>query len=125
MSRRVTPHLASQGGESGTAAPFYRRLGDLTRFTSRDGEIGVVIALPGEGRNTYHLCPPGGCDKWSAPNDGITLRPVQPQVTHVTPLERDVTYDARTQYGGLPVTVHYDAGGTAGPYSSSIRPKWS
>ncbi|WP_191971728.1 hypothetical protein [Streptomyces luteolifulvus] len=113
MSRRGTPHLPSQGGELGTSAPFYPRLGDLARDTSRDGEIGVVIALPGEGRNTYHLCPPGGGDKWSAPNDGNTLRPVQPQVTHVTPLKRDVTYDARAQHGGLPITVHYDDGGTA------------
>ena len=113
MSRRGTPHQPSQGGALGTAAPFYPRLGDLARDTSREGEIGVVIALPGEGRNTYHLCPPGGGAKWSAPNDGTTLGPVQPQVTHVTPLKRDVTYDARAQHGGLPVTVHYDDGGTA------------
>ncbi|MET8098841.1 hypothetical protein ABZV29_20495 [Streptomyces sp. NPDC005236] len=113
MSRRGTPHLPSQGGELGTAAPFYPRLGDLARDTSRGGEIGVVIALPADGRNTYHLCPAGGGDKWSAPNDGTTLRPVQPHVTHITPLKRDVTYDARAQHGGLPVTVHYDDGGTA------------
>ena len=97
----------------GTAAPFYPRLGDLARDTSRGGEIGVVVALPGEGRNTYHLCPPGGGDKWSAPNDGNTLRPVQLQVMHVTPQKRDVMYDARASQGGLPVTVQYDDGGTA------------
>lgn len=113
MSRRGTPHQPSQGGALGTAAPFYPRLGDLARDTSRDGEIGVVVALPGEGRNTYHLCPPGGGNEWSAPNDGTTLGPVQPQVTHVTPLKRDVTYDARAQHGGLPITVHYEDGGTA------------
>ena len=113
MSRRGTPHLPSQGGELGTAAPFYPRLGDLARDTSRDGVIGVVIELPGEGRNTYHLCPAGGGDKWSTPNDGTTLRPVHPQVTHITPLKRDVMYDARAEHGGLPVTVHYEDGGTA------------
>ncbi|WP_240797439.1 hypothetical protein [Streptomyces sp. F001] len=100
-------------GASGAAAPFSPRLGDLARDTSKDGDIGVVVALPGEGRNTYHLVPPGGGDKWSAPNDGKTLAPVQPQVTHVTPQKRDVTYDARAEHGILPVTVHYDDGGAA------------
>ncbi|MGI5407847.1 hypothetical protein ACQEV9_13740 [Streptomyces chartreusis] len=113
MSRRGTPYQPSQGGQLGTAAPFHPRLGDLARDTSKGGQIGVVITQPAEGRNTYHLCPPGGGDKWSAPNDGNTLRPVQPQVTYVTPLKRDVTYDARAQHGGLPITVHYDDGGTA------------
>ncbi|MEV5909258.1 hypothetical protein [Streptomyces chartreusis] len=113
MSRRGTPYQPSQGGQLGTAAPFHPRLGDLARDTSKGGQIGVVITQPAEGRNTYHLCPPGGGDKWSAPNDGNTLRPVQPQATYVTPLKRDVTYDARAQHGGLPITVHYDDGGTA------------
>ncbi|MGF0176733.1 hypothetical protein ACQF36_41645 [Streptomyces sp. Marseille-Q5077] len=112
MSGRGTPHLPSQGGALGTAAPFYPKLGDLARDTSRDGEIGVVIELPGEGRNTYHLVLPGGGDRWSAPNDGNTLRPVHPQVTHITPHKRDLTYDSRAEHGGLPVTVHFDDGGT-------------
>ncbi|QEV70633.1 hypothetical protein CP983_30990 [Streptomyces chartreusis] len=38
---------------------------------------------------------------------------MQPQVAYATPLERDVTYDARAQHGGLPITVHYDDGGTS------------
>ncbi|RZB19730.1 hypothetical protein StrepF001_12500 [Streptomyces sp. F001] len=38
---------------------------------------------------------------------------MQPQVTHVTPQKRDVTYDARAEHGILPVTVHYDDGGAA------------
>ncbi|MFB9464589.1 hypothetical protein [Streptomyces cinereospinus] len=112
MTRRGTPHLLSQGGESGTAAPFYPRLGDLAQDTAK-GEIGVVVALPGDGRRTYGLVPPGGGDEWSAPYDGTTLRPVPAQVTHITPQKRDVMYDQRAEQGGLPITVHYEDGGTS------------
>ncbi|MEU8824075.1 hypothetical protein [Streptomyces sp. NPDC048636] len=113
MTRRPAPHLPSQCAELGTAAPFYPNLGDLARDTVREGRIGVVVALPGEGRRTYHLCPPGGGDEWSAPADGTTLRPVPAQVTLVTPQKRDVVYDRRAQHGALPVQVHYEDGGTS------------
>lgn len=112
MTRRAIPHLPSQGAELGTAAPFYPRLGDLARDSAQEGRIGVVVALPGEGRRTYHLRPPGGGDLWSAPADGTTLRPVPAQVTHVTPQKRDVVYDHRAQQGALRVEVHYEDGGT-------------
>ncbi|WP_434594268.1 hypothetical protein [Streptomyces sp. A5-4] len=88
MTGRASPHLPSQGAELplislqgaelGTAAPFYPRLGDLARDTAHGDEIGVVVALPGEGRRTYLLRPPGGGAEWSAPTDG-TLRPVPAQ----------------------------------------------
>lgn len=113
MTGRSTPHLPSQGAQLGTAAPFYPRLGDLARDTARDGQIGVVVALPGSGAATYHLRPPGGGDAWSAQADGTTLRPVPAQVTHVTPAKRDVVYDRRAQQGAVPVLVHYEDGGTS------------
>ncbi len=97
----------------GTAAPFFPRLGDLARDTAREGAIGVIVALPGVGAGTYHLRPPGGGDEWTAPADGTTLRPVPAQVTHVSALKRDVSYDHRAQQGGLPVLVHYEDGGTS------------
>jgi hypothetical protein len=96
----------------GTAAPFYPRLGDLAHDTTKDGAIGVVVGLPGEDRKTYALSPPGGGEEWSAPADGSTLRPVPAQITHITPQQRDVTYDRRAQQGALPVTAHYEDGGT-------------
>ncbi|MFE9256031.1 hypothetical protein [Streptomyces sp. NPDC006879] len=113
MTGRATPHLPSQGGELGTAAPFYPRLGDLARDTAKGGQIGVVVSLPGVGAGTYHLSPPGGGDKWTAPADGTTLRPVPAQVTHITPMHRDALYDSRAQQGALRVSVHYEDGGTA------------
>jgi hypothetical protein len=33
-------------------------------------------------------------------------------VTHATPLKRDAAYDHRAQQAALPVTVHYEDGGT-------------
>ncbi|MEV0446158.1 hypothetical protein AB0I84_34895 [Streptomyces spectabilis] len=113
MTRRPTPHLPSQGAELGTASPYYPRLGDLATDTARDGQLGVVVALPGEGAATYHLRPPGGGDEWSAPADGTTLRPVPAAVTHITPASRDVVYDYRAEQGAMPVEVHYEDGGTA------------
>ncbi|MFF4523464.1 hypothetical protein [Streptomyces bluensis] len=95
----------------GTAAPFFPRLGDLARDGSRNA-IGVVTEMPGEGRNTYHLSPPGGGTPWSVPNDGATLRPVAPEVTAVTPQKRDVLYDHRAGQAALPVIVHHEDGTT-------------
>ncbi|MFB8394242.1 hypothetical protein [Streptomyces yangpuensis] len=113
MTGRPTPHIPSQGGELGTAGPFYPRLGDLARDTAKDGRIGVVVTLPRVGASTYHLRPPGGGDEWSAPADGATLRPVPAQATYVAPMRRDAVYDHRAQQGALPVLVHYDDGVTA------------
>lgn len=113
MTRRPTPHLPSQGAElDSAAAPFRPRLGDLAQDAARNGRIGVVVALPGEGAATYHLRLPGGGNEWSAPADGTTLRPVVTQATHVTPLKREAVYDHRAGQGALPVQVHYEDGGT-------------
>ncbi|MFF0220545.1 hypothetical protein [Streptomyces vinaceus] len=113
MAGRPTPHLPSQGGELGTAGPFYPRLGDLARDAAKDGRIGVVVTLPRVGASTYHLRPPGGDDEWSAPADGATLCPVAAQATYVAPMRCDAVYDHRAQQSALPVLVHYEDGGTA------------
>ncbi|WP_240957923.1 hypothetical protein [Streptomyces barkulensis] len=110
MSGRPTPHLPSQGAESGTAAPFYPRLGDLAADTARGGRVGVVVALPGEGAATYHLQPPGGGTPWSAPADASTLRPVPAKATHATLLVRDALYDHRARQGSMAILVHHEDG---------------
>ncbi|WP_240351528.1 hypothetical protein [Streptomyces olivoreticuli] len=103
----------SLGAELLAAAPFFPQLGDLAHDTARDGRIGVVVALPGQGAATYHLRPPGGGAEWSAPADGTTLRPVPAQATHVTPMKRDAVYDHHAQQGTVPVQIHYEDGGTS------------
>ncbi|WP_223775268.1 hypothetical protein [Streptomyces sp. 135] len=113
MTGHETSHLPGQGRAVGTAAPFHPRLGDPARDSIRGGRIGVVVALPQPGTTTYHLRPPGGGDEWAAPADGSALRPVPAQVTHVTPMKRDVVYDSRAHQGAMPVTVHYEDGGTS------------
>ncbi|WEV26751.1 hypothetical protein OYE22_17260 [Streptomyces sp. 71268] len=95
----------------GATAPFYPRLGDLARDTTRDGRIGVVVALPQSGTTTYHLRSARGGDEWSAPADGTTLEPVPAALTHVTAPPRDVVYDHRTEQGVMPVKVRYEDGG--------------
>lgn len=112
MTRRRSSHLPSQGAELGTAAPFGPRLGDLATDSARDGRVGVVVALPGEGSATkYHLRPPGGGPQWCAPADGTTLRPVPVKATHATLLAgRDAIYDPRARQGSVPVEFHFDDG---------------
>ncbi|MFF3273135.1 hypothetical protein ACFYWU_19740 [Streptomyces chrestomyceticus] len=110
MSGRPTPHLPSQGAELGTAAPFYPQLGDLAADTARDGRVGVVVALPGDGAATYHLRPPGGGAEWSAPADANTLRPVPAKTTHATLPVSDALYDHRAKQGSVPILVHHEDG---------------
>ncbi|MFD6421335.1 hypothetical protein [Streptomyces sp. NPDC060198] len=114
MTGRRSPHLPPQGVELGMAAPFAPRLGDLATDISREGRLGVVVALPGEGSaTTYHLRPPGGGAAWSAPADGATLRPVPVKATHATLLPgRDAVYDPRARQGSVPVILHCDDGST-------------
>lgn len=114
MTGRPLSHLPSQGTELGTAAPFVPRLGDLAADTARDGRVGVVVALPGEGSaTTYHLRPPGGGAEWSAPADGTTLRPVAAQATHATLMPGlDAAYDPRARQGSVPVEFHFEDGST-------------
>ncbi|MFD6344729.1 hypothetical protein ACFWF9_08385 [Streptomyces roseolus] len=114
MTGRRSTHLPSQGAELGTAAPFFPQLGDLAADTTRKGQVGVVVALPGEdSATTYHLRPPGGGPAWSAPADGTTLRPVPAQATHATLLpSRDAVYDPRARQGSVPVEFHFEDGST-------------
>lgn len=113
MTRQPSPHLPSQGAELGTASPFVPRLGDLATDSAREGRVGVVVALPGEGSaTTYHLRPPGGGTQWSAPADGTTLRPVPAKATHATLAGRDAVYDRRARQGSVPVAFHFDDGST-------------
>ncbi|WP_411076294.1 hypothetical protein [Streptomyces sp. cmx-4-7] len=114
MTGRLLPHLPSQGAELGTAAPFLPQLGDLAADTARDGRVGVVVALPGEGSaTTYHLRPPGGGPAWTAPADGTTLRPVPARATHATLMPgRDAIYDPRARQGSVPVEFHFEDGST-------------
>jgi hypothetical protein len=72
----------------------------------------VCVALPSDSSASYQLRPPGGGEDWRARSDGKTLRPVPVPVTHATPLKRDAAYDHRAQQAALPVTVHYEDGGT-------------
>ncbi|WP_245727657.1 hypothetical protein [Streptomyces vietnamensis] len=115
MTGRSLSHLPAQGAELGTAAPFLPQLGDLAADTAREGRVGVVVTLPGEGSaTTYHLCPPGGGPAWSAPADGTTLRPVPAQATHATLLPgRDAVYDPRARQGSVPVTIHFEDGSSS------------
>lgn len=113
MTGRRTPHLPSQGAELGAAAPFYPKLGDLAADVAKGGRVGVVVLLPREGANTYHLRPPGGGDQWSAPADGTTLRPVPAKVTHATLTTRDAVYDHRAHQGSLAIRVHHDDGSSS------------
>lgn len=114
MTRRHSSHLPSQGAELGTAAPFVPRLGDLATDSARDGRVGVVVALPGEGSaTTYHLRPPGGGAPWSAPADGRTLSPVPVRATHATlSAGRDAVYDPRARQVSVPIEFHLDDGST-------------
>ncbi|MEU1313404.1 hypothetical protein ABZ419_31545 [Streptomyces cinnamoneus] len=111
MSGRPTPHLPSQGAELGTAAPFSPQLGDLAADTAKDGRVGVVVTLPGEGGATYHLRPPGGGPEWSAPADASTLEPVPARPTHATLLVTDPVYDPRAKQGSVAILVHHEDGG--------------
>ncbi|WP_242705317.1 MULTISPECIES: hypothetical protein [Streptomyces] len=111
MSGRPTPHLPSQGAELGTTAPFLPQLGDLAADAARNGRVGVVVALPGEGAATYHLRPPGGGPAWSAPADASTLEPVPARPTHATLLVTDAVYDPRAKQGSVAILVHHEDGG--------------
>ncbi|WP_405820751.1 hypothetical protein OG241_33770 [Streptomyces sp. NBC_01390] len=111
MTQQSSSNLSCPDNELGSE-PFRPRLGDLARDIAREGQIGVVVALPGEGRRTYHLRPPGGGTEWSAAADGTTLAPVPAKITHVTPESRELAYDQRAQQGALSVRIHYEDGGT-------------
>ncbi|MFH8475700.1 hypothetical protein [Streptomyces sp. NPDC018000] len=113
MTGRPTPHLPSQGAGLGTAAPFYPQLGDLAADTAKGGRVGVVVLLPRDGANTYHLRPPSGGEVWSTPADGTTLRPVPAKVTHATLLPRDAVYDQRASQGSLAIRVHHEDGSSS------------
>ncbi|MFJ9869045.1 hypothetical protein [Streptomyces sp. NPDC101165] len=113
MAERTSKQLPPRGVELGTGAPFHPRLGDLALDLSKGGQIGVVVDLPSDSAKSYHLRLPGGGGDWRARADGTTLRPVAVPVTHVTPQQRDVVYDARAQQAGLPVTMHHEDGGTS------------
>ncbi|WP_229880216.1 hypothetical protein, partial [Streptomyces echinoruber] len=93
-------------------APFHPRLGDLALDLAKGGRIGVVVALPSDSSASYQLRPPSGGEDWRASSDGTTLRPVPARPTHATPMQRDAIYDHRAQQAALPVTVHYEDGGT-------------
>ncbi|MER6527646.1 hypothetical protein [Streptomyces sp. NPDC001508] len=113
MAEQISKQLPTRGVELGAGSPFHPRLGDLALDLAEGGQIGVVVALPGDNARSYHLRLPGGGGDWRARADGSTLRPVAVPVTHVTPQRRDVMYDARAQQGALPVTVHHEDGGTS------------
>ncbi|WP_432155516.1 hypothetical protein [Streptomyces sp. bgisy153] len=112
MAQRTAKQLPVRGAELGAGAPFHPRLGDLALDLAKGGRIGVVVALPSDSSASYQLRPPGGGEDWRANSDGTTLRPVPVPVTHATPMQRDVIYDHRAQQAALPMTVHYEDGGT-------------
>ncbi|MEV6329612.1 hypothetical protein [Streptomyces sp. NPDC051909] len=113
MAEQSSKQLPVSGVELGAGNPFHPRLGDLALDLAKDGQIGVVVALPSDTARSYLLRLPGGGGDWRASSDGTTLRPVAVPVTHVTPQRRDVVYDHRAQQAALPVTVHHADGGTS------------
>ncbi|MEV7288652.1 hypothetical protein AB0O01_29600 [Streptomyces sp. NPDC093252] len=112
MAEQTSHQPHSPSAELTPGLPFHPRLGDLAHDLAKGGAIGVVVALPSSTSASYHLRPPGGGADWRARNDGSTLRPVPVPVTHVTPMQRDAVYDHRAQQAAVPVTVHYEHGGT-------------
>ncbi|MFF3498244.1 hypothetical protein [Streptomyces sp. NPDC003247] len=112
MAERTSEQLSAWGVELSAGAPFHPRLGDLALDLAERGGIGIVVALPSDSSASYQLRPPGGGEDWRARADGSTLRPVPVPVTHVTPLRQDAIYDHRAQQAALPVTVHYEDGGS-------------
>ncbi|WP_324794589.1 hypothetical protein SJX93_17260 [Streptomyces cyaneofuscatus] len=114
MTRQRSPHVPSRVAGLGTAALFVPRLGDLAMDNARDGRVGVVVAVPGEGSaTTYHLRPPGGGAPWSALADGTTLSPLPMKATHATlSAGGDAVYDPRARQGSIPVKFHLDDGST-------------
>ncbi|WP_406415060.1 hypothetical protein [Streptomyces sp. NBC_01614] len=112
MAERTAKQLPVHSAELGAGAPFHPRLGDLAHDLAKGGRIGVVVALPSDSSASYQLRPPGGGKDWRANSDGNTLRPVPVPVTHVSPMQADAIYDHRAQQAALPVTVHYEDGGT-------------
>ncbi|MET7386516.1 hypothetical protein ACFYPT_19255 [Streptomyces sp. NPDC005529] len=112
MAERDAKQLSARKAELGAGTPFHPRLGDLALDLAKGATIGVVVALPSEASASYHLRPPGGGDDWRARSDGSTLRPVPIPVSHCTPMRRDAVYDHRASQAALPVTVHYEDGGT-------------
>ncbi|WP_199293876.1 hypothetical protein [Streptomyces sp. GMY02] len=112
MAERIAKQLSAHGAELSAGAPFHPRLGDLALDLAKGGKIGVCVAVPSDTSASYHLRPPGGGEDWRAKSDGSTLRPVPVLVTQVTPVRRDAIYDHRAQQAALPVTVHYEDGGT-------------
>lgn len=112
MAERTAPQRALCGGR--LAADAYRpRLGDLALDLAADSRIGVVVGLPGEFAQSYHLRTPGGGIDWRAKGDGTTLRPVSVPVTHATPGNGGARYDAPTGTAAFPITVHHADGGVS------------
>jgi hypothetical protein len=112
MAERTSKQLSARDVGASAGAPFHPRLGDLALDLAEGGKIGVVVALPSDTSASYHLRPPGGGEDWRAGKNGWTLRPVPAPITHVTPMRRDAVYDRRAQQAALPVTAHYEDGGT-------------
>jgi hypothetical protein len=113
MAEQTSKQPPTSGGELRAGAPFYPRLGDLALDLAKDGQIGVVVDLPGANAKSYHLRLPGGGGDWRARADGTTLRPVTVPVTHATPQPGHLVYDPRAQHAALPLTVHHEDGGTS------------
>ncbi|ELS54913.1 hypothetical protein [Streptomyces viridochromogenes] len=112
MAEQTSKQLPVRGAELVPGAPFHPRLGDLALDLAKGGKIGVCVALPSDSSASYQLRPPSGGEDWRARSDGSTLRPLPVPVTHVTQMKRDAAYDHRAQQAALPVTVHYEDGGT-------------
>ncbi|WP_432036986.1 hypothetical protein [Streptomyces cucumeris] len=113
MADQTSKQLPTRRVELSAGVPFHPRLGDLALDLAKGGQIGVVVDLPSDTANSYHLRLPGGGGDWRARADGTSLRPVAVPVTHVTPQQHDVVYDHRAQQAALRVTVHHEDGGTS------------
>ncbi|AZK94276.1 MULTISPECIES: hypothetical protein [Streptomyces] len=83
MTRRGDARPRPSGEDPGTTPLFRPLLGDLVLDTGKGGRVGVVIALPGDGRKTYQLCSSDGAEKWSAAQDGASLQPVPPEAVDI------------------------------------------
>jgi dTDP-glucose 4,6-dehydratase len=112
----MTTSHSEPEGRQGSPVRAWPRLGDLAADSSRGGEVGLIVGVPGEdGANwrSYQLEPPGGGQGWSAPPDASTLLPVPSPVTHVSlgngPFQRQPG-----RHWALPVRVHYQDGSKQG-----------
>ncbi|MGP4030096.1 NAD(P)-dependent oxidoreductase [Actinomadura sp. 3N407] len=88
------------------------RLGDLVADSRRDGQVGVIVGVPGEeGANwlTYRLRPPDNGEDWSAAADASTLLPVPSPVAYAS-LRDGPIHHRPGRHWALTIRLHHQDG---------------